>query len=258
VTRALWLVVAACGFHHGVQPGGGSDGAIDGPIDAARVVDGRVDGAVDAPVDAPPPTPIKLVQTADNQHGNSTFDNVTVAYGKTQTAGNFNIVIVSWYTHSVALNGISDTALNTYTMAGEINDGTITQRIYYAAPINASAANVVTASWPATVRFPELRVLEYSGLSTTNPVDGFAGSAGNSSTTSAGPLTTTHAHDLLIGTNVCAMSSTGAGPGYKEELLYVGDLVEDLEVKNTGSYTATAPANSGEWVMALVAFDGAS
>ena len=57
---------------------------------------------------------------------------------------------------------------------------------------------------------------------------------------------------------VATANASGPGSGWNERIRYIGDLVEDQEVQATGTYDATAPTGSIEWVMALVAFRGAN
>ena len=52
---------------------------------------------------------------------------------------------------------------------------------------------------------PDVRILEYSGLSTTFPLDNWAGITANSATADSGPATTTGT-DLILGAGT-------AGPG---------------------------------------------
>jgi hypothetical protein len=254
--RAGWLVVvAACGFTHGAQP---SDGMAPGG-DARR--DARIDAPADARIDARPDAfvmvPITLVQTAANQHGNANNSNVTVSLTTAQSAGDFTVVVASWYTPGATLQALSDTALDSFQLVVEISDGTITERVYYAANSKASAVNIIAAQWDMNVLNPELRVVSYRGIAATNPVDKTATNTGNGSTASVGPVSTTHAHELLFAADVAANTTNGPGTGYTQEVLYMGDLVEDREVPAMGSYGASAPLQSSEWVMALVTFVGA-
>ena len=51
-------------------------------------------------------------------------------------------------------------------------------------------------------------------------------------------------------------TTTGPGGGFTSRLLTVpdGDIAEDQMVTATGSYSATAPLSSGQWIMQMVAF----
>src|SRR6202012_991897 len=68
--------------------------------------------------------------------------------------------------------------------------------------------------------------------------------------------TTTNATDLIFGANLVQATTTGPGTGFTSRLLTSpdADIAEDEMVTAIGSYSATAPLNSGEWIMQLVAF----
>jgi hypothetical protein len=105
--------------------------------------------------------------------------------------------------------------------------------------------------------YPDIRILEYSGIDTVNPLDVVVGAQGNSATSSSGAVATTNANDLLVGANIVTGETTGAGSGFTQRLLTNpdGDIAEDGVVTATGSYSASAPLSSAcGWVMQMVAF----
>jgi hypothetical protein len=115
----------------------------------------------------------------------------------------------------------------------------------------------VTVTFTQPASFADIRILEYSGIAQTNPLDGVASAVGNSTTSSSGNLTTTSATDLLIGANIVETGTTGAGPGFTQRLLSSdGDIAEDWVVTSVGTYSASAPLYppSAGWVTQLVAF----
>jgi hypothetical protein len=140
-----------------------------------------------------------------------------------------------------------------------VQSGTATQSIYYAKNIVAasSGANTVTVTFNGSARYPDIRILEYSGLDTTNPLDGKAAASGSGTSASSGALTTTNANDLIIGANVVQTGTTGAGTGFTMRLITNpdSDIVEDRLVTVIGTYSATAPLTSpAKWIMQSVAF----
>ena len=62
------------------------------------------------------------------------------------------------------------------------------QSIYYAKNILAATAgaNTVTVTFNAAGIYPDIRILEYSGVDPVNAVDGIVGTIGNSATSSNG------------------------------------------------------------------------
>ena len=132
----------------------------------------------------------------------------------------------------------------------------LSQSIYYAKNIVAAGAgaNTVTVQFSLAAAFPDIRILEYRGVSA---VDVTAGASGTGTATSSGAVTTSTANELLFAANTVATGNTAAGAGFTARIITTPDLdlVEDQVVNTTGSYTATAPiAPSGAWVMQIVAF----
>jgi hypothetical protein len=190
---------------------------------------------------------------------------VTVPYTATQAATDLNVVVVGWNDTTAQVNSVTDTAGNIYQLAvGPTQvSGTLSQSIFYAKNIVAASAgaNAVTVTFSAGAGYPDVRILEYSGIDTLNPVDVFVGATGNNSATSSGGVTTTNATDLLVGANCVLTSTTGAGSGFAPRMVTEpdGDIAEDTVVTATGSYSATAPLGTpGPWVMQMVAFRAAN
>jgi hypothetical protein len=188
---------------------------------------------------------------------------VTVPYFAAQTAGNLNLVIVGWNDTTAQVSSVTDSKGNVYSLAvgptllSAAAGGPLTQSIYYSKNIAAATAgaNAVTVTFTAAAVFADIRVSEYSGLNSANPLDVAVGASGNSATSSSGSVTTTSATDLLVGANTVETSTIGAGTGFTQRLTTPdGDIAEDRAVTATGSYSATAPLSSaGGWVMQMVA-----
>lgn len=185
---------------------------------------------------------------------------VTVPYLSAQTAGNLNVVVVGWNDSTATVSSVVDTSGNIYSLAAApvVQSGTATQAIYYAKNIlgAGAGANSVSVAFSAAARFVDIRVAEYSGLDTANPLDVSAGAQGTSSTANSGSVTTTNANDLLVGANLVQSSTTGPGAGYTSRgITPDGDILEDRVVTATGSYSATAVLDKNQkWVMQMVAF----
>src|SRR5262249_15273179 len=153
---------------------------------------------------------------------------------------------------------------NTYTRAvGQTSNGDfLAQSIYYAKNIAAATAgaNAVTVSFSAAAPYPDLRIAEYSGIDTTNPLDVAVGANSFSANSTSGLATTTNGYDLIIGANYVGTVTTGAGSGYAQRVLTDdGSILEDKVVASSGSYSATAPlSDDSSWVMQMAAFKAAS
>ena len=179
---------------------------------------------------------------------------VTVSYPGAQTVGDLNVVVVGWNDVTSIVQSVTDSAGNVYSLAIGPTTGTgERQSIYYAANI-AGGNNTVTVQFNQPALYPDVRILEYRGVSS---VDVTAGASGSGTSTSSGPITTTSANELLFAANTVSTGNTGAGAGFTARVITTPDLdlVEDQVVSSAGTYTATAPISpTGTWVMQMVAF----
>lgn len=191
---------------------------------------------------------------------------VAVSYAAAQSAGDLNVVVVGWNDASTTVSSVTDTMGNTYTLAvgptvqpGPAGGGGLSQAIYYAKNIASSTANgnAVTVNFSAAAAFPDVRILEYSGLNPTSPLDVTAAAVGNSDTSSSGTATTTSASELLVAANIVFSVTTGPGAGFTSRMITSpdGDIAEDQIVTATGSYQATTPLSyAGPWIMQMAGF----
>src|SRR5579859_3087947 len=115
---------------------------------------------------------------------------VGVKFNSAQTAGNLNVIVVGWNDTTSTVSSVTDSSGNAYTLAvgPTASAGCCTQSIYYAKNIKAAAAgaNTVTVGFSAAAAYPDIRVVEYSGADTSNPVDVTATAAGNSAAATSG------------------------------------------------------------------------
>jgi Chitobiase/beta-hexosaminidase C-terminal domain/Fibronectin type III domain len=184
---------------------------------------------------------------------------VTVRYAGVQVAGDLNVVIVGWNDSTAAVGTVTDSGGNTYRLAAgpTVIAGTASQAIYYAANIAGSAANTVTVSFTSAAIYPDIRVLEYSGIDPANPLDVTAAGTGNSALSVSPAVTTTYANDLIVGANLVLQTTIGPGSGFTTRVITNpdSDIVEDRIVTAIGSYSASAPLNPpAPWIMQLAAF----
>jgi hypothetical protein len=186
---------------------------------------------------------------------------VATKFTGAQTAGDLNVVVAGWNDGTATVKSVTDTNGNIYTLAvgPTVISGAASQSIYYATNIAAAAAggNTVTVTFSTAASYADIRILEYSGVSSFSPVDVTAASSGNSATSSSGSATTTNASDLIIGANLVATTTSGPGSGFTERMITSpdGDIAEDEMAAATGSFSATAPlSSSGYWIMQMVAF----
>jgi Bacterial Ig-like domain (group 3)/IPT/TIG domain/Galactose oxidase, central domain/Kelch motif len=188
---------------------------------------------------------------------------VSVTYTDVQTAGDLNVVVVGWNDSVAQVSSVTDSQGNTYTLAvgPTVQGGTATQAIYYSKNIVGSPANgnTVTVTFNTGATSADVRIAEYSGADPSVPVDVVAAAQGSSSLSDSSSVTTTSANDLLVGANLVQTITTGPGAGYTSRVITSpdSDILEDSVVSVTGSYSATAPVDSGAWIMQMVAFRAA-
>ena len=181
---------------------------------------------------------------------------VAASFVAAQTAGNLNVVVVGWG-NTAAINSVSDSRGNTYALAvGPTSGSGLRQSLYYAKNI-AGGSNTVTVTFSPAAAYPDVRILEYSGLDASSPLDKTAGAAGTGTTANSGSATTTVANELIFGAGTSGTRFSAAGSGYTSRMINVyGNIVEDKTVSSTGSYNATATEVSGVWVMQMATFRG--
>ncbi len=184
----------------------------------------------------------------------SSVATVSVTYPGAQTAGDLNVVVVGWNDTTATVQSVKDSVGNTYRLAIGPTSGTgLRQSIYYAANI-AGGSNTVTVTFSQAAAYPDVRILEYTGVTT---LDVTAGASGSSASANSGAATTTSANELIFGANTVATGNAAAGSGFTARIITTpdGDLAEDKMVTAAGSNSATATlTGSGPWVMQMVTF----
>ncbi len=196
---------------------------------------------------------VKFVQV--NYKTSTAASSLAVAYSSAQTAGNLNVVAVMWGDTTKAVSSVTDSNGNNYALAlGPTKATALTSAIYYAKNI-AGGSNTITVAFNGTAAYPNVNVLEYSGLDTANPLDVSAASIGTGTTANSGSATTTSANELIVGAGNPSSVFTSPGSGFSTRVInQFGGISEDKIVTSAGSYSATATLTSGTWVMQMAAF----
>jgi hypothetical protein len=179
---------------------------------------------------------------------------VPVTFPGTQTAGDLNIVVVGWDDLIATVQSVSDSAGNHYNLAIGPTRGTGLQQSIYYASNTAGGNNTVTVTFSQAAAYPDIRILEYKGVST---LDVTAGAVGTASPTNSGSATTTSGNELIFGANYIATETAGAGSGFTARIISVpdSDIAEDRVSTATGAFSATAPLKyAGPWVMQMATF----
>ena len=199
------------------------------------------------------PAAISFVQVASATPQTPTAT-VSVSYPGPQALGDLNIVVVGWNDTTATVQSVTDSAGNKYSLAIGPTSGTaLQQSIYYATTI-AGGSNTVTVTFSQAAAYPDIRILEYSGVTA---LDVAAGASGSSMSASSGPATTTSANELIFGANTVATLTEAAGSGFTARIITSpdSDLAEDLITTAAGSNAATATLTSATpWVMQMATF----
>jgi hypothetical protein len=181
---------------------------------------------------------------------------VSVNYPVGQTAGDLNVVVVGWGDVTSSVSTVTDSHGNVYSQAGGTATGTgLRQAIFYATGI-AAGSNTVTVTFNKAAAYPDVRIMEYSGLDTSNPLDVTAVGVGTGTTATSAAATTTAANELIVGAGTNGDVFSGAGTGFTLRIINsYGNLGEDKVVSSTGSYSVSAPLKkSTPWIMQMATF----
>jgi len=128
------------------------------------------------PTPTPTPTATPTPKTPTYVQGNYAVPQtpqttVTVPYTATQAANDLNVIVVGWNDTLATVSTVTDSAHNTYQLAvgPTLLRGALSQAIYYAKNIAAAGANAntVTLTFSVAAVYPDVRILEYSGLDTS-------------------------------------------------------------------------------------------
>jgi hypothetical protein len=226
-------------------------------------------GSAPSPTPTPKPTPTpspstpKFVQAAYGDPPSAA--SIPVRYSGAQTAGNLNVVVVGWNHATAQVSSVKDSAGNAYQLAVGPTQvaaaGGLNQSIYYAKNIAASGANTVTVTFNQTTDYPDIRILEYSGIDRVNPVDVIAAQTQTTGTIcTSGNVASTNPTDLLVAANTIQTFTAAPDSAFTERVHSSpdGQIAEDRVVTKAGLYSAGAALNSpGAWVMQMVAFRAA-
>ncbi len=204
-----------------------------------------------------PPTFVQL-NAATPQSPQSS---VSVPYAAAQHSGDLNAIAIGFNDATSTITSVTDSAGNVYQLAAPLTRGAaLSQAIYDAPNIKSAQAgtNTVTVQFSGAVPWVDLRIAEYAGVATVNPVDVAASASGSGTTANSGNLATTNATDLIFGAGMTTGGFTGAS-GFTTRIITTpdADIVFDKNVTSTGTYSAVAQKDNSAWIMQGVAFRGA-
>ncbi|HEV1998639.1 MAG TPA: carboxypeptidase regulatory-like domain-containing protein, partial [Candidatus Dormibacteraeota bacterium] len=194
---------------------------------------------------------------------------LTATFPSATAAGHLLVLSASQYTGAtVPISSITDTGNNTWTRIGT----------YFVAGVNsegelwyAANANSVTSVTVHATKLVAFEVQDFSGVTTTSPLDGSVGASGGLTSASSGAVTPTASTDLMVGfiaghANRQAITVTTAGPYTTQPQLLsdatgstVATLVTGYRVLSAASaqtMTGTFPL-AMNWASGIAAFKAA-
>lgn len=212
---------------------------------------------------AAPPLPIKFVQQVALTAG-SGISTASQTFTIPSVSGDLIVVAVKWGDQALSVASIGDDKGNTYTSAvGPTNwSGTAKRaQIFYAKNIIGGGAPItitVTLTGIATSSF-YIYQLEYSNADINAPLDVVSAAIGTATSVSSGSATTNFPNELIFGFSIADSVGINPGPGFTAESTFRGNLVEDVTVSTTGSYSALGTATGvSNWFMQMATFKAAN
>jgi chitodextrinase len=168
-------------------------------------------------------------------------------------AGDLIIVEVDWSNGST-FGSLTDDQGNVYTQIGNEQNSSSVQvksRLFYAKNIKGGTVTITT-SVSGNPLFHELYIHEYSGLSTTNPLDSYSVNVGNSSSFSSKNLTTSAGNELLYGIEIDS-GSARASAGWVPRSSLDSNVAADKNQSAAGAVAFTG-SSTGSFIAWVAAF----
>ena len=187
---------------------------------------------------------------------------LSVPFGAANTTGNLIIAFVRMSTTTQTVS-VTDSVGNVYADAVSQAQSSDGHQVYvFFAKNIKGGANTVTATFSSTNNHPWLAAYEYSGLSTTNPLDQTAHAQGSSAVLSTGATgSTASASELVFAATGLPSSYTGTtsvGTGYtllQQNTSTSRAANEALLATATGSFTGTfSLSSSANWSAVVATF----
>ena len=209
--------------------------------------------------------PVNFIQRGGKSESVNSLTSIDVLMPQAQKKGDLNVVIIGWGDNTAHTVGITDGAGNTYTEAIQplaTPTTSLNQTIWYAKNINASASNTLHVTFSPGAVAPDVRVLEYSGLDPSTPLDTNPASAsvktGTSAVADSGAVSTTFTNNLIIGAAMVSQSVTGAGNGFTTVMISANDNNAEHQINGNAvsgaDPSATLTGSSTKWLMQALTF----
>jgi hypothetical protein len=203
-------------------------------------------------------SPAKFVQSCAGDGGATIRE--TTYMPNAATTGNLILVFAHW-DNQAATATVSDQLKNTYVpIFPPTNAGSSARfQVWYAKNVTGGAQLAVTITFSqTTASFSVINAIEYSGIDTTNPLDGTNSATGAGLYQNSGSITVPNANSEIVigmfGYDGYALTYK-AGYGYTIRSYEASTISEDQPAVVAGTYSATASSNkSANWAAFVMAF----
>jgi hypothetical protein len=210
---------------------------------------------------------VGFVQTNNGGTG-SASPNFSVTFSSTTTTGNLLVAAIAT-NDGLTLSSVVDSNGNSYSQAGKYGSGQQQIELWYCANSNGGASNKVTATCASSQQRWSMGVSEWSGVSTSSPLDVYNGQATevfSGANLTTGSITTTATGDLLLAFVEATHVTTGVVSGYTNVFEDTSNDTTNADVRldwntagSAGSYSAywTQSGSSTYFAAVIAAFKAA-
>lgn len=202
-----------------------------------------------------------------NSSGGSSVNSIAApAFTNPLTPGSIIIVGIG-QSSGTNTYSVTDTALNNYVDCGvgviRFAGTTTSFQVFYAINNSSTASNIVTAHSSGAATFFFITPEEWTGNNVSGPIDAFAGSVTNATTSGTGPdneftsaANTSFNGDLIYCAETASNNSVSAGTNFTADSTSSGvkteHLIQSSAGSTTGTWSNTLSANAYACIMVAV------
>lgn len=180
----------------------------------------------------------------------SSVSTINCTYVQAQNRGDLNVVIVGWTNaSSLTVNSVTDTVNGAYTLGVPLTTiGTVQQAMYFLPNILSASAgtNIVTVVLSGVATQPDVRILEYSGIVTSLPIDATGSNTGSNASPSVS-VVSLNSNDLVVAGGTSISNFLSAGPLFTTRLLTADHNIADDAVFVWGQWVNSSGQAAIHW-----------
>jgi hypothetical protein len=203
-----------------------------------------------------PGAPVAITFAQQNADFTSTANTLNVTLPGPSVPGDALVVGTMWKPASATPPVLSDSQNDAFKVLvpGTVGNDTVgVSELSFAALPSPGLGAISLNLSGSGLTYLELACVEYSGIDPGTPLDVAAQSLSNtSSLTPSAELATTVSGDLLVGWAV-SLKHVDQGPGFRPRAVANGDLFEDADAPDAGSWRVTAVGNDPNWLLVAAA-----